>query len=322
MIDLWTQTYFQLITTIIGALGTAACAILYFRRVRMERPAIGVFNGRDIIVLFFFILTLPMLYLILPDVVLTGFLVLTFTSALYIMLSPLLQRRYVWLFIIALIVTDIVVTETLLGTQIGWQIYWVLNSMAALLAAVGVSNLYVQGGMRLKHVAIFAFILGFYDVFAAFIIPITQRLADNFEARPLDPSIGFKLGAYNANIGIGDLLVYSLFIVAAYKGFGKRGIISSFVIITIFGVAMPSFAPIVITTLVRGTIGVVVPAQMFFGPAALVTYLLLARRAPERNMAQWYKTQAESGYVSARTRTRTARVAQPVAAEISTEKSI
>lgn len=319
MIDMWVQAYFQLITIAIGGLGTAACAVLYFRRVRMERPAIGVFNGRDIVVLFFFIITLPMLYLILPDFVLTGFLVLTFTSAMYIMLSPILKRRYVWLFIILLIFADIMVTETLLGTQIGWQIYWVFNSMAALLAVVGVSNLYVQGGMRLKHVAIFAFVLGFYDVFAAFIVPITQRLADSFEARPLDPSIGFKMGPYNANIGIGDLLVYSLFIVAAYKGFGKRGVISSLVIIPIFGLAMPSFAPLIITSLVRGTIGIVVPAQMFFGPAALVTYLLLSRRMPERNMAEWYKIQAESGYISARTRTN--RVAQPTA-EISADQSI
>ena len=32
----------------------------------MDRPAIGTFNGSDIVVLFGFIVALPLLYLILP----------------------------------------------------------------------------------------------------------------------------------------------------------------------------------------------------------------------------------------------------------------
>ncbi len=315
------QTIFQVLVVLFGALITPACALLYFRRVRLERPPLGVFNPRDIGILLFFILALPLLYLILPSYVLTGFLVLTFVSALYMALRPFMLSRYLWPLILVLIVANIAVTEMLLGTRQGWQLYWVLTDIVVLIAAVGVSNLYVQGGMRLRHIAWFALILAFYDAFFNLVIPISQKLADRFEGQPLDPSIGFTLGVFNANIGIGDLLVYSLFIIAAYKGFGRKGVISSFAIIAIFGALMPALSPLVISSFVRQNIGIAVPAQAFFGPAAVITYWLLSRRSPERSMAQWMSEQDALGHepirVSTARRTRTrpavARAAQPAA---------
>ncbi len=315
MIDMMRQTLFLWSVVTLGSLLTVTCALLYFQRIRLERPAIGVFNGRDIFFLLFFIVVLPLLYLVLPSMVLTGFLILTFVSAMYITLRPLLLARYVWLIIPSLIVLNVLVTETLLGTRPGWQVYWILNSIVVLISVVGVSNLYVQGGMRLRHVSWFALSLGVYDGIFAFVFPITQKLADSFEGRPLDASIGFTIGMYSGNIGIGDLLVYSLFMVAAYKGFGKKGVISSFVVITIFGALLPAIAPLVITSLLRGTLGVVIPAQIFFGPAAFITYLWLSRQTPERSMAQWYSVQATAGrrIVVAQRGQRRARPVQPIA---------
>jgi hypothetical protein len=125
----------------------------YFRKVRLERPAIGVFNGRDIVILFGFIVTLPVLYLSLPPMVLTLFLVITFVSALSIGHRPVLPSIVLWPAIGLLIGTNILVARNLLGTTRGWQLYWGLTSVVVLLAAVAVANLYVQGGMRLRHVA-------------------------------------------------------------------------------------------------------------------------------------------------------------------------
>jgi hypothetical protein len=56
--------------------------------------------------------------------------------------------------------------------------------MKAPIAAAGVSNLYVQSGLRLRHVAWFALVLGFYDGFFGFVVPILARLVDAFEGRP------------------------------------------------------------------------------------------------------------------------------------------
>ena len=38
--------------------------------------------------------------------------------------------------------------------MLGWQLFWVENDVIVLLAAVSVANLYVQGGMKLEHVAV------------------------------------------------------------------------------------------------------------------------------------------------------------------------
>jgi hypothetical protein len=281
------QTVFQTIVVVVGALSTAAAALLYFRGVRLERPAIGCFNARDVVIVFGFIVTLPVLYLLLPPLVLTIFLVITFVSALSIGYRPLVPSTVLWPAIGLLIAANILVARHLLGTTRGWQLYWSLTSVAVLGAAVAVSNLYVQGGMRLRHVAWFALGLAVYDPIFSFGIPLTARLADTFAGFPLDPSIGFRAGLNSANIGIGDLLVYSTFTVAAYKGYGRRGARLAFGLVAVFGGLAPSLAPLVISAVARGNIGVVVPAQLFFGPAAFAGYRLLSRTGPERSMREW-----------------------------------
>lgn len=180
---------FQIIVTFITGLGAPTLALLYFRRVRLERPALGVFNARDITLVLFFILLLPFLYLVMPSYLLTGMLVLTFSSALYMALRPFLRPRYLWPLIIFLVAGNIVVTRTLMGTTQGWQIYWVLNNIIVLAAVVGVSNLYVQGGMYLRQVAWLSFILAAYDLTFTVFIPISQHLADRFHGQPLDAAI-------------------------------------------------------------------------------------------------------------------------------------
>ena len=276
------QTLFVAVVVSVGSLGTALAAIAYFRRVRLERPAIGTFNSRDLVVLSVFIVVLPILYLALPQLVLTGFLVLTFSSALGIGLRPLLAARYRRVLIPALIGSEILVTYALLGTGNGLKLYWVLTSIIVLIAAVSVSNLYVQGGLRLRQVAWFAVFLAAYDVFFSQVIPLTPQLAQAFKGRPLNASIGWASGRFSANIGLGDLLVYGLFAAAAYKGFGNRGARSALVTIFLFGALAPTFAPLVISRFNQGTTGVVVPAQAFIGPAAFAVSALLHRRARPR----------------------------------------
>jgi hypothetical protein len=174
------QTAFQVVVVLVGALSTTVVALVYFTRIRLERPAIGRFNGRDVLFLFGFIVTLPVLYLYVPPTVLTIFLVITFVSALSIGYRPVLPRLVLWPVIGALIATHILVARNLLGTTRGWQLYWALTSVAVLFAAVAVANLYVQGGMRLRHVAWFALGLAVYDPIFSFGIPLTARLADTF----------------------------------------------------------------------------------------------------------------------------------------------
>src|SRR4051812_40497339 len=84
---------FQIVVGLVGSLATTTCALAYFTRVRLPRPPIGTFNARDVVVLACFIVTLPVLYVAVPPGVLTGFLVVTFFSALTIALRPLFPVR-------------------------------------------------------------------------------------------------------------------------------------------------------------------------------------------------------------------------------------
>src|SRR6266542_5380908 len=117
---------------------------------------------------------------------------------------------------------------------------------------------------------------------------LTPLLADAFIGYPLDPSVGMRLGIYNANIGIGDLLVYSLFIIAAFKAYGPKAARVAMGLIVVFGSAMPALAPLAISAVTRGNANIAVPAQACFGPAALLAYLWLRRRyGRERSMVEF-----------------------------------
>jgi hypothetical protein len=188
---------------------------------------------------------------------------------------------------------NLAVTDALVVNGQGLQLYWPLTSAAVLLAAVGVSNLYVQGGLRLRHIAWLALFLAGYDAFFSLVIPLTPRLADAFEGRPLDPSIGFVLGRLNPNIGLGDLLVYCVFVTAAYRGFGRRGATASLATVALFGALVPAAVPLLLTQLIRTGTGIVVPAQAFFGPAALATYRWLCHAGGERTIADWLAAQPD-----------------------------
>ncbi len=296
------QSLFQAVFSMIGALLCAVGALLYFQRVRLERPAIGVFNTRDVVIVGFFILVLPFLYVLLPLYVVTGLLILTFAGASYIALSPLLPARIMWPAVAAFIVADIFVTNEFLGTTSGWQLYWVINSAIVLVAAIGVSNLYVQGGMRFRHVAWFIAFLTVYDAFFSLVVPISVRLADTFEGRPLDPAVGFRMWAFGGDVGLGDLLVFGLFTIAAYKAYGRKGAIASMIAIPIFGAFIPGMVPMILSAFVRQGIGIVVPVQAIFGPVAIAIYYWLSRSGPERSMAEWYKVQDAAGHQIVRVR--------------------
>lgn len=293
MLDLLVpQTMFSLAVVLTGSLATCAAATFYMGRVRLERPAIGVFNGRDLFVLFFFITTLPALYLALPDAGLTAFLLLTFVAALSIGYKPVLPPVALWTGIGVLLGGNIWLTYNMLGTVLGWQVYWAATSFVVLLAAAAIANLYVQGGMKMRHVAWFALLLGVYDVVFSIFIPLTPRLADAFIGNPLDPSIGMRLGIFNANIGIGDLLVYGLFTIAALKAYGRKAAWAAVAVVAFFGSAAPALAPLAIDAVTRGGGNVVVPAQAFFGIPAFILYQWMRRHwGRERTMEEYIAVQ-------------------------------
>jgi hypothetical protein len=278
---------FALCVSLVSAGSVCACALFYLRRVRLERPPIGVFNGRDIAVLFFFLSTIPLFYLTLPRWLLTAFLMLTFLASLSIGFRPVLGPTALWSGIGVLLGLNLWLGYHALGTVTGWQLFWAENSVIVLLGAVSVSNLYVQGGMKLRHVAWFALLLGVYDEIFTTVFPVTNALVEAFLGYPLDPSMGMRWHFDNAAIGLGDLLVYASFLLAAYKAYGRAAGRLAMTVVVVFGAVLPSLVPLVINYVDART-DTLVPAQTWFGPAAFLTYWWLRRRhGAERTMKQF-----------------------------------
>jgi hypothetical protein len=287
-ISLLQQTLTEVGVILVSASLACGGALLYFRRVRIERPPIGTFNGRDVVIVMAFILALPFLYGVLPSGVLTWLLAVTFASALYIGYRQLLGTLGVWLFIGLLIGLSIWTSNNLMGMVAGWQLWWSEDSILVLLGAIAVSNLYVQGGMKLRFVAWFALALGAYDLIFATLLPLTDDVVANYLSHPLYPLAGMRFGIDNYGEGLGDLLTFSLFLIAAYKAYGRRAAWTAYGVILGVGGVITGFLPF-LANFIDNQLDLLVPAQTFFGPAAFLCYLWLRHRyGRERTMAEYW----------------------------------
>lgn len=290
-IPLWEETLTLLGVIMTGVTLVCAGALVYFRRVRIERPAVGTFNGRDIAILLVVIGVLPFVYGWLPVPFVTVLLCLTFASALYIGYRPLLGPVGIWAGIGVLIGFDIWSSNHVMGTIAGWQLWYSEQTIVVLLSAIAVSNLYVQGGMKLRHVAWLSLGLACYDVLFASYYPLTGRLLARYITHPLAPVVGMRFGEVDYAVGLGDLLVYSLFFVAAYKAYGRWAAAIAAGVIAVMGGFATAYIPFVFN-LTNANLDILIPAQSLFGPAAFVTYLWMKRHyGRERTMAEYLASQ-------------------------------
>jgi hypothetical protein len=274
-----------------GVIVVCGGALAYFRRVRMERPAVGTFNARDVMILLAFIGVLPFVYGWLPVPLVTGLLVLTFASALYLGYRPLLGSVGIWLGIGLLFGFNIWSSNHIMGTLPGWQVWFAEQGIVVVLAAIAVCNLYLQGGMKLRHVAGLALGLAGYDVIFASYYPLTGRLIARYLTHPLTPLFGMRFGYVDYALGLGDLLVYSLFFVAAYKAYGARAATIAAGVIVVMGGFATAFIPFLFN-FTNANLDELIPAQSLFGPAAFLTYLWMKRHyGRERTMAEYLASQ-------------------------------
>jgi hypothetical protein len=308
-IPLWEQTVTEFGVILTGAILTCGIALAYFRRVRMERPPVGAFNSRDVVVLLVVIGILPFVYGWMPVPIVTCFLVVASGSALHIGYSALLGRTGIWLGIGLLFGFDIWTSNHLMGTLPGWQLWFVEQGVVVVLVAVAVCNLYVQGGMKLRHVAWLALGLAGYDMIFASYYPLTGRLIARYLTHPLIPLVGIRIGYFDYAIGLGDLLVYSLFFVAAYQAYGARAARIAASVVFLAGGCATAFVPFLFN-FTNANLDTLIPAQSLFGPAAFGTYVWMKRHyGRERTMAEYW---ASTSGAPAAPRVEQAPVPEPV----------
>ena len=145
-----------------------------------------------------------------------------------------------------------------------------------------------------SHVAWLSLGLACYDVIFASYYPLTGELLARYITHPLTPVMGMRFGEVDYAVGLGDLLVYSLFFVASYKAYGKRAAAIAAGVIVVMGGFATAFIPFLFD-FQNANLDTLIPAQSLFGPAAFVTYLWMKRHyGRERTMAEYLASQASA----------------------------
>jgi hypothetical protein len=225
-----------------------------------------------------FVVVMPLVYVTLPAWVLPTMLGLVFFGVLSVSAEPVLRQRWPRRGAIAtLLAVDIVTWQT------GSVWFTLVNSIVIVLACIGAANLNVQGGFTMRHAAWFVLGLAAYDLVFITVIPLTQRLFAAAEGYVFAPVAVVRIGEFATAVGMGDILAYALFGLAAYKAYGRVGLRVAAGVVLAFGAIAPPLAPLAIESLL-GHVPQLIPAQVLFAPAAFAAYQVLRRRGPERRM--------------------------------------
>lgn len=246
-------------------LATAIGGWLYFRRVLINRPPIGVVNLRDALILVGLLIVMPYLYLVLPLAVVTGLLVIVVLTALHMTLEPLVTYRpTLWATCLGTIAADIVLAYSQ-GVSSGS--FLLFNNLVLCLVVLGASNLWAQSGMRAREVAILAAVLTCYDIIATWQVDVMSEVFLRLTQLPLVPVVAWGIADPNTalRLGLGDLLMLTVTPLVLRKAFGLRAAIIALVT-TLVGLA--TLLVLLSQQIITGTI----PVLSVLGPIILVQY--------------------------------------------------
>ncbi len=260
-------------------LGCAVCAILggwgYFRHFQVTRAPIGVFNLKDIMLMMLFIMLVPFLYLLFPLWLVASLLLLATLSILYFTWEPLLHARWaIWLAaLIPLLVDSGAVL--LFGTKN--NSFFAVNNAVLIVVIVGTTNLWAQSGMRARDAAILGVLLAMYDFIATSQLSLTSDMFTRLADLPLTPMLSWGSGSSTMGIGLGDLLLATVFPLVLRKAFGRPAGV------TAIGLALAALGMLLALPL-QGMF----PVMIVLGPLMGLQYLFWSRRREhERTTVQY-----------------------------------
>ena len=225
--------------------GSVACALggswIYFRRYQLSRVPIGVMNLTDIAVMMVAIIALPFLYLVLPVWLVAAFLLLSALSVLYASLQPILHARWaVWLVTLSLLFSDSV-TVFLAGDKTEH----LLRHQQPDPDPAGGGHRQPLGAKRRQSARSGSArpALALYDFVATAQSPLMTSLIDRLSNLPLAPIIAWNSDGATLSLGLGDLLLASVFPLVMRKAYGRTaGLIALVLALAAIGVllAFPS----------------------------------------------------------------------------------
>jgi hypothetical protein len=264
-------------------LGFAASAVVlgwvYFRRYQVTRPPVGVIGLGDVAVMIGAIVSVPYLYLALPLWLVVGIFALAMLSILYFTAEPILRsRRALWLVVLALVGADVGINLLFGATSIP---FLVVNDAVLVLGVVGATNLWAQGGMKARDITVLAVVLALYDLIATSLLPLTSDLLTRLAQIPLAPLVTWGSGSDQLSIGLGDLLLMTVFPLVMRKAYGRPAGIAA------IAIGLGTIAALMVL-LQLGNVYATVPVMSVLGPLMALQYgYWLRRRGQERTMRQY-----------------------------------
>lgn len=253
----------------------------YFRRYRMTRPPLGVFNLWDVAFTMAAILLIPYLYLLLPRWLVTGLLALGVLGILYVVFEPMGRSgRVAWL------PTLLIISLTLVAW---WRfgplspVFLAVNNVVQVLVVIGVSNVWVQSGLKARDATILGVALVIYDLVFTSFLPLMADIFTQVEGLPFAPVVGWPVGEGLGLIGLGDLLLAAVFPLVMLKAYSRTaGLVA--LAVSVAALAGVMALPFVLPS------SAVFPVMVVLGPLMLVQYLYWRRRlGPERTMKAYWQ---------------------------------
>ena len=269
------------------SLAVLLCSAAYFRRFTVTRPAIGVMNGSDLVVICLAVVATPLIYLSLPVWASVLVLVPTGFGIIIVTLQPVLSRRPLAVLVAAVLVVADLTTAFSFGTDN--VRFLAVNDVLILLMVVGVSNLWAQSGMRVQHVAVLAAVLMAYDFMATSRLPVMADLQERVGHVPLAPFIAWTVGGHDLSLGLGDLLVAATFLLVVRRSYSRSAARVAGVVV--IGGLWLSLGLVALDIVHR-----IIPAMVVVAPLVALQYASLRIwRGEERTTIQYLRAEPLHG---------------------------
>jgi hypothetical protein len=251
----------------------------YFRRYQLARPPIGVMSLGDVAVMIGATVVVPYLYLALPVWLVAGLFALGVLSVLYAMAEPVLRATWAnWLLALCLLGADI-------GTNLRFgpasAPFLLANDSVLVLVAMGAANLWAQSGAKARDLAVLAGALAVYDVVATSALPVTSDLFRHLAGMPLAPTLAWGAGSDRLEIGLGDVLLATVFPLVMRKAFGRTAGLAA------IAVSLGAIAVLAVAVELAG-VRAAIPVMTVIGPLMILQYRYwIGRQGSERTMRQY-----------------------------------
>lgn len=257
----------------------------YFRRYQLTRPPLGVVDLSDVLFIVAAIVLVPYLYLGLPELLVGTLLALSTLSAIYFLLEPAIpSRASVWAIALTLVAADVVLAVWRGTADRGFLL---LNDLVLILIVVGVTNLWAQGGLRARDLAILAAALTVYDAIATGWLPLTSELIERLAGLPFVPVLAWPAGTDRwVGIGLGDLLLATVGPLTLRKAYGRpAGLLAIATALATIALVMTITTWHVLQDLLPTD---TFPTMILLGPLLVTQYLLWHHHlGPERTTATY-----------------------------------